>query len=194
MLIETLFNRNRNLTTNPSIKRCSVFILAGFLQLFPANLLLADESVELPNYYQLVMDVISWEEAVEICENRGGNLATITSDAEWQQIVSQLGDALNGKNIWLGGRRVSEENSDYMWITGEPWGAPRGGYHRWRNSEPDGHWGKQDRLFINGAHGRDGPKLQWNDHPNEPISEFSSHNLQGYLAEFAWATMSGGVV
>ena len=147
-----------------------------------------------PNYYQLVLEQVSWDEAVEICENRGGNLATITSEEEWNVIHAKLGDALKGLDIWLGGRRLSPDDDNWLWVTGEPWGAPRAVYQRWRPDEPDGNYGQQDRLFINGSHSRHGPNLLWNDHPNNYDERaFSRYIIKGYIAEFGRATVSGSV-
>jgi hypothetical protein len=157
--------------------------------------LLASHSHGRANYYQLVLEQMSWDEAVVACAERGGNLATITSEEEWDVVYNQLGSALAGLDIWLGGRRVSKEDDNWYWITGEPWGAPRAAYQRWRPAEPDGNYGEQDCLFINGSHGTHGPDLLWNDHPNNYDEQaFSRYIIKGYIAEFGWASMSGTVV
>ena len=66
---------------------------------------------------------MSWTEARDLCEERGGNLAVITRDAEWNIIKAQHGNALNGLDIWIGGSDEEKED-EWKWVTGEPWQWP----------------------------------------------------------------------
>ena len=147
------------------------------------------------NYYQLVLEEVSWDEAVEDCHERGGNLATVTTEAEWNQIKQQLGNSINGLDLWLGGRADPEDNEPnprkrrWIWVTGETWE-----YSRWRRLEPDGNFGVQDRLFINGSHSTEGADHKWNDHPNKAVDlAFSKYEIKGYIGEFGWASITGKV-
>ena len=99
---------------------------------------------DLTAYYQLVLEEVSWADAVETSQERGGNLATVTSQAEWDQINEQLGTSIDGLDLWLGGRADPEDTEQdpgkrrWIWVTGEEWD-----YSRWRRLEPDGNFGVQ---------------------------------------------------
>jgi hypothetical protein len=86
-------------------------------------------------------------------EARGGNLATITSQDEWNVIWSQLGPTWNGANYWLGGSDQGSEGN-WHWVTGENWS-----FSRWYPSEPSG--GAENEL-ITWANLPDG-QPSWND-------------------------------
>ena len=97
--------------------------------------------------------------------------------------------------MWLGGRADPEDNEPnprkrrWIWVTGETWE-----YSRWRRLEPDGNFGVQDRLFINGSHSTEGADHKWNDHPNKAVDlAFSKYEIKGYIGEFGWASITGKV-
>jgi hypothetical protein len=87
---------------------------------------------------------IDWNSAETVCENEGGTLVTILSDAENDAVVKLAGAA----NLFMGigmtgqvfigatdGLDVNDRSGagDYTWVTGEPWG-----YHNWHSGQPDG--------------------------------------------------------
>ena len=150
---------------------------------------------DLTAYYQLVLEEVSWADAVETSQERGGNLATVTSQAEWDQINEQLGTSIDGLDLWLGGRADPEDTEQdpgkrrWIWVTGEEWD-----YSRWRRLEPDGNFGVQDRLFINGSHPSEGADHKWNDHPNKAVDlAFSKYEIKGYIIELGWASIDGNL-
>ena len=57
-----------------------------------------------------------WSEAYKICENLGGYLATITSEAEQSVIADMIKSIDTVANYWLGGIK---DNGVWQWITGE---------------------------------------------------------------------------
>ncbi len=81
--------------------------------------------------YELVQKNATWTEAKADAAARGGHLATITSPAEWNNILKQLGDTLTGKSVWLGASDAQTEGS-WQWVTGEKWG-----YSRWATGQPN---------------------------------------------------------
>ena len=93
--------------------------------------------------YELVSGSFTWGEAKADAEKRGGHLATIVSQTEWDSIVAVMGDFYARLSIWLGGTDAVTEGS-WKWITGEPWG-----YTRWPSGEPD-NLGDQDYVLAIG--------------------------------------------
>ncbi len=96
----------------------------------------------------------TWEQARQDAEKRGGYLATITSEVEWQLILktANLPDAW----IWIGGTDQQEEGK-WQWVTGEPWG-----YTRWSSGEPN-NANNEDYLHIWPKHSQGGHSQGWND-------------------------------
>jgi hypothetical protein len=89
---------------------------------------------------------ISWAQAKDDAEKRGGHLATITSDAELQKMVQQVG-FIDG--LWLGGTDEGSEGK-WRWVTGEPWS-----YQNWGGGEPN-NAGGENYLVVGGGN-------LWND-------------------------------
>ena len=86
---------------------------------------------------------------------KGGHLAAITSKAEWDILVKQIGkENLIGKNILLGGTDEEQEGT-WAWVTGEPFS-----YERWGDPNPDNHGDGQHHLQIWSEYGED---LLWDD-------------------------------
>ena len=117
--------------------------------------------------YEIVKGVFTWQQARADAELRGGHLATIINDLEWQDVRSVLGAALEGKNLWLGGTDEGTEGN-WRWVTGEKWS-----FTNWRLGEPsndslgNGHGAPENYLIIwgNETAMSDGNKLYWNDVP-----------------------------
>lgn len=73
--------------------------------------------------YQVVEGSFAWDEAKADAESRGGHLATITSQAEWDDILTQIGSYPTAVG-WLGGTD-EVENGIWQWVTGETWSFTR---------------------------------------------------------------------
>jgi hypothetical protein len=90
------------------------------------------------HWYERVDTDATWVEAKAAAEARTyagmhGYLATITSEAEYQWIVANLGGALT-LDHWLGGYRDLDSGSEFTgwhWVTGETWS-----YTKWFPGEP----------------------------------------------------------
>lgn len=129
--------------------------------------------------YQVISGKWSWHKAKADAEKRGGHLAAITSEAEWNRIVTKFGSKIAGKFMWMGGQRVSAPgtkglpNGEWKWVTGEPWE-----YERWHPSEiTDGL--DEDYLLLEG--GFDPGKKLWSDHGGKYDQHGILHKL--YLLE-----------
>lgn len=115
--------------------------------------------------YQLIAGTFTWSAAQADAEQRGGHLATITSEREWLDIQRVLGGSLTGKNLWLGGTDAGSEGV-WRWVTGERWS-----YARWRTGEPGndstgtGAGVAENYLMIwgNETASLDGNQALWND-------------------------------
>lgn len=106
------------------------------------------------SHYEIVPCLAGWHAAKADAEARGGHLATITSEEEWERIC-QLFSPEELKGIWLG---ATDENSEgtWQWVTGESFS-----YARWAAGEPN-NWRSIEHFL--GIQLKD--SLPWNDYPD----------------------------
>jgi hypothetical protein len=97
--------------------------------------------------YQRIDTEKTWQDARDFCDERGGYLATITSEAENRFVYDQVGR--DGVSLWLGGTDRYSEGT-WEWITGETWD-----YEHWASDQPDDARSGQDYLQF------------WASHPSE---------------------------
>jgi len=120
--------------------------------------------------YQIISGSYDWTTAKADAEQRGGHLATITSEDEWHAIQKWAGNLPS--TYWLGGTDEKTEGV-WEWITKEAWS-----FTRWAKNEPN-NLGNEDFLQTWGP-SLDGNRA-WNDnHFNE--------NKNGYILEFGYYT------
>jgi hypothetical protein len=110
--------------------------------------------------YQLVAGNFTWAEAKTEAEARGGHLATIISQAEWEaiiEVIGRSGGTFANTSVAIGGTDAEQEGV-WKWVTGEPWS-----FTRWHqngiepnNGGPIG--GEEDALGITSYAG-----YPWND-------------------------------
>jgi hypothetical protein len=100
--------------------------------------------------YAIIPWTQGWTAAKADAEARGGHLATITSEEEWNRIWSLFGDEVGG--CLLGGTDAENEGG-WSWVTGEAWN-----YTRWETGEPNNGHDEQHYLWIWAGH--DG---KWDD-------------------------------
>lgn len=141
--------------------------------------------------YEIVIGDLSWEEAKSACEVKGGHLATITSEKEYQEICA-LADESGLSYLWLGGdlsavRELSSGNSvwlDVAWITGEPWT-----FDNWYPGEPsfqDVDGTREEYLCLWKAKYQN-QNLGWtfNDQRNDIVgASYSISGNIGYICEY----------
>ena len=92
------------------------------------------------HYYSAFDSKVLWNNAVELCSEMGGHLATV-ANANEQEFVRTLVNGF-GDTSWLGGSDYEEEGT-WIWITGEEWN-----YTNWDPGEPNNQGGNQDYLCI----------------------------------------------
>ena len=99
--------------------------------------------------YRAVKETLSWTQAKARCEELGGHLATITSQAEYDVILDMIDD--DDADIYsLGG---TDSEGSWKWITGEAFT-----YTDWQAGEPNGQQGENYLLLV-----RDNEVWGWND-------------------------------
>ena len=116
--------------------------------------------------YELVAGAFTWAEAKAHAEARGGHLATITSEAEWQAIKTVVGPAVTDTALWLGGTDEGAEGR-WRWITGEKWVFAKWGRNPGWGPEPNGATSENTlMLWTDPAHVDRSGGLIWNDSNN----------------------------
>jgi len=118
--------------------------------------------------YQLIAGSYDWRSAKSDAESKGGHLATITSQEEWEAVRREVGPLPS--TYWLGGTDEKNEGV-WEWITGEAWK-----FTKWAANEPN-NLGDEDFLQTWGP-SLDGNRA-WND------NQFNE-NRNGYILEFGY--------
>lgn len=85
-----------------------------------------EPTAEPQSTYTLYIENVSWTQAKEACEIRGGHLVTI-SDSEEFKTVTALAESYDAELIWVGFYR-DDTTGALTWVTGEdiqyfPWGV-----------------------------------------------------------------------
>ncbi|MBX7208814.1 MAG: SUMF1/EgtB/PvdO family nonheme iron enzyme [Verrucomicrobiaceae bacterium] len=138
--------------------------------------------------YAWFSGAITWKEAKEKAEALGGHLATITSAAEDNWVVSQFQTRIApGKTFWIGGIQ-EKPNLPWAWVSGEKFD-----FTQWAASEPNNAKAtgpKATPPYMLAYYSRPGTRMGWND-----ISESDPQwrdFTQGYLVEWDAPTASAG--
>jgi len=103
-------------------------------------------TVEYNGHTYLLFDYsLTWHDAKNVCEELGGNLATATTEEEYNMLLELV---LKGTkdDYFLGGTDEKEEGI-WQWITGETWEYE--GF--WRSGEPNNYLGEEHYLKIDTA-------------------------------------------
>jgi hypothetical protein len=113
--------------------------------------------------YAVINETLDWNAAKAACEASGGHLATITSQAEQDEIVKLLASIDNSEkrgSYFLGGIDT-DKTGDYIWVTGESFD-----YYYWKMNEPKPDKGEQYlAIFAKTYEGNSGTTEpgRWND-------------------------------
>ena len=131
-------------------------------------------------YYFEQAGGITWEEAKEKCEERGGHLLTIASKKEQKAVYGYINQYVGFDcDLWIGIREPWE-----TWVTGEPVS-----YTNWGEGEPDGSYGQCYGAICNGERSGYGYRIdegQWDDLGNDD----ETVSRGGYICE--WDTTVEG--
>ena len=140
---------------------------------------------EIIHTYEVIAGDLSWEDAKNACEERGGYLATITSEEEYEKI-SEMADRSGLTYLWLGAKLQSdtEEWKQAGWITGEDWT-----FDNWYPGEPS----RQDtdgtkQLFLcmwKAKYNEEEIGWTFNDQRNDIVGAFPKiAGKVGYVCEY----------
>ena len=147
---------------------------------------------EIIHTYEVIAGDLSWEDAKNACEERGGYLATITSEEEYEKI-SEMADRSGLTYLWLGAKLQSdtEEWKQAGWITGEDWT-----FDNWYPGEPS----RQDtdgtkELFLcmwKAKYNEEEIGWTFNDQRNDIVGAFPKiAGKVGYVCEYERETEKG---
>jgi hypothetical protein len=113
--------------------------------------------------YRLVLRESTWEDAQKHCEELGGHLASVTSQAE-SEVVSDL-VLKAGVDAWIGATDAQKE-AVWKWVTGEPFD-----FTNWYKGEPNNKHNDEHCAMVCGWTG-----TQWND--------YSGNTIRPYVCEW----------
>ena len=119
--------------------------------------------------YVFVPEQLTWNEHNDRAKAMGGQLVSITSAEENQQVTS----ISRGEPVWIGGIRKGRGNGSgadhWYWSDGQPWT-----YTNWYPGEPNSSGGHENRVHL----GLQAPGT-WND----ALSRLQVRDLAGSAAK-----------
>ncbi|XME04125.1 C-type lectin domain-containing protein [Lachnospiraceae bacterium C1.1] len=146
--------------------------------------------------YELFIEDCTWEEAAKKCDEKGGYLASMTCDEEFE-VVDELIRTEGKQNycFYIGAKRGGEKPYVYWWI--EPGLVQRGldysiyENRHWLDGEPsykseldDGREIEEDHVEY--IHIKSKDKFYMNDIPNDVIAYYPSfRGRMGYICEYS---------
>lgn len=138
--------------------------------------------------YQLIQADVTWEEAFSDCISRGGILAQINSEEEFQKITGMIEEqGMQNVHFYLGGRRDAD-GWKYYWsadaagrLEGElnPEGDSWASAH-WMENEPSFTSDGDTELYMNLIYYKE--KWVFNDVPSDITQYYPGRT--GYICEF----------
>lgn len=134
---------------------------------------------------EIIPGDLSWLEAKKACEVKGGHLATITSEEEYEEIC-KLADESGLTYLWVGASLYSENDlwENVGWITGEDWS-----FAKWYPGEPSKEDidGEKEYYLCLWKAKYQGEEIGWtfNDQRNDIVEAVVSiaGNI-GYICEY----------
>lgn len=82
------------------------------------SILLKGDVESASHCYELIIEDMTWTQAKEACESKGGYLATITSQEELERIQKQILDEEKAEfSFWVGAKKVAQKGDwGYCWL------------------------------------------------------------------------------
>ena len=128
--------------------------------------------------YQAIPGKFSWDEAINDAEKKGGHLATITSEEEWNAIHKELGEV--PYLYFLGGTDEKTEGV-WQWITNEIWK-----FSKFAKGQPDNIGTGQD--YLSTWHLTSNGNRLWDDQRSDNKDLKRHGGRGGYILEFGYYT------
>ena len=92
--------------------------------------------------YKIFPEAVDWHTARQRCEEEGGHLCTITSQEEYDSIISNLPQLDRRYIYWLGATDEKQEGL-WNWVTGEKFN-----FAMWNRGEPNNESGREHYLDL----------------------------------------------
>lgn len=118
------------------------------------------QNLDNKHYYQRFDKTLGWSDAKAVCSEKGGYLATVTSQIEEDFIWDNFGSTnTQTDGIWLGASDQKQEGL-WTWVTGEKWN-----YTNWTSDAPDnaGSYGQHYLMLYTGTAWSSGTSSLWGD-------------------------------
>ena len=131
----------------------------------------------LPHRYEAIRADVGWLEAQQAAIDRGGQLVTVNSAEELQQVID-LATQAGFDRVWIGAHRV---NGDIVWESGE-----NVSFYQWDTGEPSytdsGDGAVEDYVMLWKLNGR----WVYNDSRENPLTNFYGMygGRTGYVVEY----------
>lgn len=128
--------------------------------------------------YQLFDDKLTWTEAKQACEDKGGHLVTITAKEEQETVQGLLPAVTTSNGYFIGGYT---EHGQSKWVTDEPFS-----YSHWISGQPDGWNGTEaETAYVMCTDAYGGACAGW---WNDIVGTQPGY---GYICEFETVKVTG---
>ncbi|MDA0833414.1 MAG: SUMF1/EgtB/PvdO family nonheme iron enzyme [Planctomycetota bacterium] len=125
----------------------------------------ADAAVLNGHSYKFFSEVLTWREAKARCEEMGGHLATIESDAENNLVADLAENSIPNRNamdgVWIGATDEHKEG-EWKWIDGSPLS-----FTKWGPGQPSNKQDAEHYLLLYLA------KREWSDQPLKSLQHMT---------------------
>lgn len=136
--------------------------------------------------YTFVVDDCSWTEAAQKARERGGYLARINSEEEFQYLLGRISELDLGKIQFRVGGRRNLGSTEYYWVDendqtyGNMLNAPDYWLStHWMANEPSFQDGETEECYLEFFYSSKYESWLWNDVPDDVVSIVPSYS--GYL-------------
>ena len=124
--------------------------------------------------YEIYLADVTWEEARALCDQKGGHLATVRNEEQYNEII-RLAEENGASFVWLGAYRA--DNAQWYYVTGDTLS-----YTVWDKNEPsalDSDGTREDYLLL--WYRKNQGYWSYNDMRNDPVS-VAARTYSGKLA------------
>jgi hypothetical protein len=148
------------------------------------NLLEYESQPRVQSDYEIIYEKLNWSDARKDAVSRGGHLAAITSQLEFEEMLNQLGESLDDL-LWIGG--FKNDLGEWGWVTGEEFS-----YSSWAGSAPN-NIGDNESFVQIVTRDRGANLGSWNDHSDSSDLIFGE-SISGYILEKSKANGAASAV